>query len=153
MALKIVVFPLLGLPARATVSVPTGRGWSRLDSQQDIWKLRIAGIDERQSARSAISIRQRLLVRHDAHVPGLLFAEAQVISTEAEFNRVAERRPANNLDKGAVAETHLKEAAAEVGIAADGDDASVTADPELVQATGLGRSAVVTTCKTTRLLH
>jgi hypothetical protein len=92
-------------------------------------------------------------VRHDAHVPGLFFSKAQVIAAEAELDRVAHRRTTNDLDTGAVAEAHLQQPATKVRVAADGEDAPVAPDPELVQAAGFRRAAVVTSRKTTCLLH
>lgn len=92
-------------------------------------------------------------MRHYPHVPGLFFPEAQVVAAQAEFDRIAHRRPANDLDARAVAKAHLQQPTAEIRIATDGEDAPVTPDPELVQATGLRRVAVVTSRKTTCLLH
>jgi hypothetical protein len=68
----------------------------------------------------------------DLHVPGLFFAEGQVIAAEAEFNRVAQRRPANDLDLGAVAKAHLQQPTANLRIATNGKHMPFAPDAELV---------------------
>jgi hypothetical protein len=87
------------------------------------------------------------------YVPGLFIAKAQVIPSEPEFDRVAKRRPPNDLDVGAVAESHLKQSASQIRIAAHGKNASAAADTEPVEAARFRRSAVIARRKVTSLLH
>src|SRR5581483_7735527 len=63
------------------------------------------------------------------------------------------RGATDHFDAGTVAEAHFQQAAAEVGVAADGKDASAAPDAQPVQAARFRRPAVITTRKTTRLLH
>jgi hypothetical protein len=87
------------------------------------------------------------------HVPGLFFSKAQVIPAEAELDRVAKRGPANNLDAGAVTESHFKQPTSQIGIAAHGKNAPTAADTESVEAARLRRSTVIARRKVTCLLH
>lgn len=92
-------------------------------------------------------------LRHNLHVLRLFFAKAQVISTKAKLDRIAQRSPADDFDASAVAKAHFQEASAELGIAAYREDAPTAANPEFVQGAGLRGAAVVTGRKATRLLH
>jgi hypothetical protein len=62
----------------------------------------------------------------------LLLAEAQVIASQAEFDRIAQGSPADDFDLGPIAKAHLEQAATQVGIAPDGKHAAATPDPQLV---------------------
>src|SRR5690242_8883467 len=94
-----------------------------------------------------------LHVRRDLHVPGLFFAKAQVVTAQTKLNGVSHWRAANHFDRGAVTEAHLQQPAAQIRITADGNDTSAASDAELVQAAGFGGTAMVTTRKSTCLLH
>ena len=61
----------------------------------------------------------RSLAFDDLHMAGLFFAEGQMVASQAEFNGVAKRRPANDFDLGAVAKAHFQQAAANLRIAAN----------------------------------
>jgi hypothetical protein len=84
---------------------------------------------------------------------GLLFAEGERVAAEAVLDRVAERGAADDFDGGAVAEAHLEEAAADVGVATDGDDAPTAADAEVVEAAGVDRTGMIARRKVAGLLH
>jgi hypothetical protein len=86
-------------------------------------------------------------VRHDLHVSGLFLAKAQVVTAEAEFDRVAHRGSPNDFYGCSVTEAHFQKSPAQVGIATDGHDAAAAANAELVQAARFGGAAVVTTRK------
>lgn len=87
------------------------------------------------------------------NVPGLLVAKAEVISAEAEFNRIAQRRPPDNFDAGAVAETHFQQPAAQFRISAHRKHAPTATDAKAVEAARFRRSAVIARRKITCLLH
>src|SRR5947209_10441659 len=76
---------------------------------------------------------------HNFHKPGLFFAKAQVVAAEAEFNWVAQRRPSDDLNTSAIAEAHLEQPAAEIGVASDGKHAPLAPDAQPVQPARLGR--------------
>ena len=86
-------------------------------------------------------------------VAGLIRTEGERIATEAVLDRVAERGAVNDFDGGAVAEAHFEEAVADVGVAADGDDAPAAADAEVVKTTGVDRTGMVARRKVAGLLH
>jgi hypothetical protein len=92
-------------------------------------------------------------MRHDLDMPGLFFAEAQVISAEAEFNWIAHWCTSDDFNTGAIAEAHFKQTATKIRIAANANDAAVTSNPELVQGAGGRRTAVVATGESTSFLH
>jgi len=91
--------------------------------------------------------------QYDPNVLRLLVAQGKVIAAEAELDRVAEGRPADDLDGRAVAESHLEQAAADFGVAADGENHPLAANSKLVETARLGRPTVVTGCKPACLLH
>jgi hypothetical protein len=83
-------------------------------------------------------------LRHDLYVPGLFVAETQVIPSEAEFDRIAQRSPADDFNAGAVAKAHLQQPPAKVGIATHGKNATPASNAQLVQAARFRRAAVIT---------
>src|SRR5205823_3442710 len=93
------------------------------------------------------------LSRDNLNVAGLLIAQRQAVATQAELDGVAQRRPPEDLDAGAVAEAHLQQPAADFRIAADGDHAAAAADAKLVQAASADVAAVVTPCRVASFLH
>ena len=76
--------------------------WSSVVSQQE--DIRVKRDDEVVTAELRLrrfrrrSQRWLLSLRHDLHVPGLFFAKGQVIAAQAEFDRIAQRRPADDFD-------------------------------------------------------
>src|SRR5258708_6594290 len=90
---------------------------------------------------------------NDLHPFRLFFPEAQVVAAEAEFDGIAQRGPADDFDFGAVAEAHLEQSPAEVGIAAHGKDAPPASDAQLIQAARLGGFTMIAGRKSTCLLH
>src|SRR5882757_5797514 len=83
----------------------------------------------------------------------LFIAERKAIAAQPEFDRTAERRPADDFDARAVAESHLHQPALEVRISADRNDKAAAADAHLVQRARLGIAAVVASGRVTSLLH
>jgi glycine cleavage system aminomethyltransferase T len=84
---------------------------------------------------------------------GLIGPKGEGIAAEAVLDRVAQRGAADDFNGGAVAEAHLEEAATDVGVAADGDDAPAAADAQVVEATGVDRTGMVARGKVAGLLH
>jgi len=72
---------------------------------------------------------------------------------EAEFDRIAEGRPAQHFDLRVVAKAHLEQPAAQFGIAAHADDVAAAADAELIQSASFGIRALIAGLKTTWLSH
>jgi hypothetical protein len=107
--LKMVVLPLLGLPASAMVlmtvfTADAALGWSGVEQPQD----KAGPLNE--------SGRHR-----DADVLGLLLAKGKVIPAKTKFSRITQRRAADNFHLGAVAKAHFQQTAADIDIAADRD--------------------------------
>src|SRR4051812_42955819 len=92
-------------------------------------------------------------MRDDFHMGRLLIAKREAIAAHFEGDRVAQGSPAQNLDRDAVAEAHLKEPAADFLAAADGNDLAVAADAQLVERAGRGRADVRTTSEITGFFH
>lgn len=86
-------------------------------------------------------------------MPGLLIAEGKVIPADFEFDRIAHGRPANDFHLGAIAEAHFKQSSADFGVAAHGKHMPAAPDAELVQAAGVGRTAMIARRKSTSFLH
>jgi purine nucleoside permease len=84
---------------------------------------------------------------------GLLAAEAEAIATKLELDRIAQRRPAENFDRHAVAKAHFKEAPLEFTITFDGLHRSGTPDAELIERTNRAAFNGVTRRQITRLFH
>src|SRR5256885_12505474 len=95
----------------------------------------------------------RTLRHRDAHVPGLLVAEAEAVPAQLELDRIPQRRAADHLHVRPVAETHLQQSSADFRIAADGDDAAAAADAKLIKVAGPRIAAVVACGKGTCFLH
>jgi hypothetical protein len=89
----------------------------------------------------------------DAHVPGLFVAERQVVAAQTKLNRISERGAADDFNFGAVAEPHLKKAAAKLGIASDGGDAALTANAHLIEAARFEGSRMIAGRKVTGFFH
>jgi hypothetical protein len=82
---------------------------------------------------AGISIRdQQSSISNHLHVPGLFFTEAQVVASQTKFDRVAHRGAANDFHTGAIAEAHLEEPAAKIGVASNGENAAPAPDAELI---------------------
>jgi len=92
---------------------------------------------------NATTNNEPLTTNVDRHMLRLFVAKRQVIAAKPELDRVAQRRASNHFYAGAVAEAHFEQAAAEVGIAADGDDAAPAPDAELIQPAGCRVTAVI----------
>jgi hypothetical protein len=69
-----------------------------------------------------------------------------MVPAHAELNRVAKRRTANDFDGRSLAKPHFQQAATEIRVAADVDDAPATADTQLVEGTGRHWPAVIASC-------
>jgi hypothetical protein len=67
-----------------------------------------------------------------------------MIPSEAEFDRIAKRSPADDFNAGAVAKAHLQQPPAKIGIATHRKNTTPAPDAQLVQAARFGRTAVVT---------
>jgi choline dehydrogenase-like flavoprotein len=76
-----------------------------------------------------------------------------MVAAKTELDRVAERGAADHFNLDAVTESHFEQAATKVVIAAHGDHASFAADAQLVQAAGIGRSAMITGVIAASLFH
>jgi D-arabinose 5-phosphate isomerase GutQ len=76
-----------------------------------------------------------------------------MIAAKTKLDRVAKRGAADDFNLNAVAESHFEQAATKVVIAADGDHASLAADAQLVQAAGIGRSAMIAGVLAASLFH
>ena len=84
---------------------------------------------------------------------GLILPQGEAVAAESEFDGIAEGRPADELDGGAVAEAHLEEPAAEFGIAADVDDFALAAVGEVMQGASGDWAGVVTVGFVAGLVH
>jgi hypothetical protein len=60
-----------------------------------------------------------------------------VIAPKTEFDRIAERRTADDFDGCAIAEAHFEQASAQIRISADRDDEAAASDAKGVQRTSL----------------
>ena len=69
-------------------------------------------------------------------MPRLFFPQGQMIPTQTKFNRITQRRSADDFHMRAIAEAHLQQPAAKLDIPADSENAASAADAELIQATG-----------------
>jgi hypothetical protein len=84
------------------------------------------------------------LRRRNRHVTSLIATEREMVATQTKLDRIAHRRPADDLDLDAVAESHLQQPTTDFRIAADGNDAAFATDAELIEAAGLGAPGMIT---------
>jgi hypothetical protein len=85
---------------------------------------------------SAFIIPHSSFALRDLHKARLLASQRKVIAAQTELDRIAQRRPADDFDLRAVAEAHLQQPAAKVGVATDVDDLAAATDAELAQGAG-----------------
>jgi hypothetical protein len=98
-----------------------------------------------RSSRRQLTTNNEQLTHGNLNKLRLFIAEGQEVSTQAELDWITEGCAANDLDGRTVAEAHLEQSAAKLGIAANGDNASAAADAQTVQRASLRRTAVITT--------
>jgi hypothetical protein len=67
------------------------------------------------------------------NVPGLLVAQRQAVAAKPELDWIAQRRPADYLDVGAIAKSHLQEPAPKLDIAADVDNPPAATGAQAIQ--------------------
>jgi hypothetical protein len=79
-------------------------------------------------------------VNGNPHMAGLIAAKRKVIAAESKFNRITQRRPANDFDRRAVAKTHLQQSPPNIRLTTDGNNLTMTSDAELVQAASRNRA-------------
>jgi hypothetical protein len=84
------------------------------------------------------------------HTLGLLIAQREAISSQAEFDGIAQGRAADDFDLCSVTEAHFEQTAAQVRVAADGDDPAAATDAQAVQATGFDRAGMRTSGEVAR---
>jgi hypothetical protein len=83
-------------------------------------------------------------VRFHMHKLRLLVTQRQTISSQAEFNRVAQGRATQHLDLSPVAKAHFQQPAAKVDVAANRDDTGAATNAQVVQRTSHCRTSVIT---------
>lgn len=69
-------------------------------------------------------------------MPGLLAAERQEVSANAELNRIAHGSPADTLDRDPTAQTHLQQPPSDIGITINGYHLAAAADTQRSKRTG-----------------
>jgi len=84
---------------------------------------------------------------------GLLIAKGEAISADFESDRVAQRRPSQDFDGCAIAESHLQQPAADIGGAANLHDFAAATNAEFVQRAGGLGADVRASSKVTGFFH
>jgi hypothetical protein len=87
------------------------------------------------------------------NVLGLLIAKREAVATEAELDGVAHGGAADHFDGCAIAEAHFEQAAADVGVAGNGDHLATGANAKGGEGTGGGWTYVRAAGKITGFLH
>src|SRR5580704_8732294 len=76
-----------------------------------------------------------------------------MVAAEAEFDRIAHRRPADDFHLGAIAKAHFQQPPADIRIAAYGEHMALAPHAELVQPACFGGAAMVASREFTSFLH
>jgi hypothetical protein len=67
----------------------------------------------------------------------LFISKRQAVASQAELDRIAHRRSADDFNVRPIAEAHLQQTTLEFAIASHGNDSPAPADTKIVQTTGL----------------
>ena len=94
----------------------------------------------------------KLLLRN-RHKLRLLVAKGQAVPAQAELDRIAQWRSANDFHIRAARETHFQQTPANVRIATDRDDAPAATQPELVQRAGIRIATMIAAGQIAGFLH
>ncbi len=76
-----------------------------------------------------------------------------MVTAQAKFDRIAQRRTADDFDVHPIAKTHFEQTSPQWLIAVDSDDRAMATNAEIMQRAGVGGTAVVTFGKIAGFLH
>ena len=87
------------------------------------------------------------------NMAGLFRAQGQVIAAQAELNWIPQRRAANDLNPGTVAEPHFQQSSPYVGVAAHSKHASLASNAQGVECADVRRAAMGARRESASFLH